>query len=140
MKPIRVLLLICLAFTSFTLTGQTKQFDSVNFWFNQAEKLSFEDPDSALICVIKGLQSIETDSANQTRRFVMLPIYMNAGASFLEFLDRQMAVHSDTTSLANLFLTHQRMRYFVTIEADFDQAFNYCIALRKQLEGNTNHL
>ena len=140
MKPIRVLLLICLAFTSLTLTGQTKQLDSVNFWFNQADKLSFENPDSALTCVIKGLRSIEIDSANQTNRFIKLPFYMNSGASFLEFLDRQMAVHSDTTSLANLFLTHQRMRYFVTIEADFDQAFNYCIALRKQLEGNTNHL
>ena len=42
MKSIKVLLLFCLAFNSLILTGQTKQFDSVNFWFNQAEKLSFE--------------------------------------------------------------------------------------------------
>ena len=70
MKSIRVLILFYLAFTSLVLTGQTKQLDSVNFWFNQAEKLSFENPDSALTCVIKAYS--QSKQILQTKPIVLL--------------------------------------------------------------------
>lgn len=38
----------------------------------------------------------------------------------------------------NIVFLHQKMRYYVTIEADFDQSFEYLIEIRKLLESKTD--
>lgn len=40
----------------------------------------------------------------------------------------------------NIVLLHQKMRYFVAIDADFDQSFKYLIEIRKLLEPKKNDI
>ena len=120
--------------------SQFAKEDPIAIWQARAASASHSSPDSALFYVLEGLSAIESTDYDRAGSFIKIPIYLNAGDSFTEFVERQLKGHPDPASTANIYLTHQLMRYYVSVEADFDRAFRYCIALRQQLENKADHL
>ena len=120
--------------------SQFAKEDPIAIWQARAASASHSSPDSALFYVLEGLSAIESTDYDRVGSFIKIPIYLNAGDSFTEFVERQLKEYPDPVSTANIYLTHQRMRYYVSVEADFDRAFRCCVELRQQLENKTDHL
>ena len=70
--------------------SQFAKEDPIAIWQARAASASHSSPDSALFYVLEGLSAIESTDYDRAGSFIKIPIYLNAGDSFTEFVERQL--------------------------------------------------
>lgn len=61
------------------------------------------------------------------------PLYLRNKKLFLDYTQSKLN-HKKLSIIDRVYLNHQLMRYYVSVEAEFDQSFTYLMNLRKLLE------
>jgi serine phosphatase RsbU (regulator of sigma subunit) len=100
----------------------------------QADSLSGIDMEKAFsitsTILIKAQKSGNVALATEV---IKKPLYLRNKKLFLDYAQSKLN-HKKLSIIDRVYLNHQLMRYYVSVEAEFDQSFIYLMNLRKLLE------
>ncbi|MBI2281848.1 MAG: SpoIIE family protein phosphatase [Bacteroidetes bacterium] len=100
----------------------------------QADSLSGVDVEKAFSItgslLIKAQKSGNVELATEV---IKKPLYLRNKKLFLDYAQGKLN-QKKLSILDRVYLNHQLMRYYVSVEAEFDQSFTYLMNLRKLLE------
>ncbi|MCB0401655.1 MAG: SpoIIE family protein phosphatase [Flavobacteriales bacterium] len=84
-------------------------------------------------------QAEQTQSQDLVQEILKQPVYNADHQGFQDFATGKLQENS-LPFAEQVYLNHQLMRYYVSVEADFDQSFVYLVELVKLLEGEKEHV
>ncbi len=89
------------------------------------------------------IKKIEEASRSKNKELInevlKTPLYGNEKNEFIEFAKKQLN-QPELSFTQEVYLNHQLMRYYVAVEADFDESFTYLVKLLKILEKKEDHI
>lgn len=106
----------------------------------QADSLSGVDVEKAFSItgnlLIKAQKSGNVELATEV---IKKPLYLRNKKLFLDYAQGKLN-NKKISIIDRVYLNHQLMRYYVSVEAEFDQSFTYLMNLRKLLEHKESHV
>ena len=100
----------------------------------QADSLSGIDLEKALSITSSILvKAQESGNIELATEVIKKPLYLRNKKLFLDYTQGKLN-NKKLSIIDRVYLNHQLMRYYVSVEADFDQSFTYLMNLRKLLE------
>ena len=121
-----------------SILGRSQSTDAPNNsdkqLLEQADSLSGVDVEKAFSItgnlLIKAQKSGNVALATEV---IKKPLYLRNKKLFLDYAQGKLN-HKKLSIIDRVYLNHQLMRYYVSVEAEFDQSFTYLMNLRKLLE------